>query len=501
MVLFTSETKGWVLLIEKLVPSIAKILWDIPMPFAVLFTGFYFTVENKLFQLRYLRHLFQQIVPQISYKHERARQDGALSSFNAANIALGCLVGVGCIGGVATAISIGGPGAVFWMWIAALAGMIIKIAEVTLSVYYRRANGEGKIIGGPTVYIEKGIGKELGVKSWKILVGFFVAGIIVPIFLSIQNYGASYAVHSTFGTNMLVASFLFALLVYLMIMRGTHYLGKIFRLVVPIMILAYVALGSIVIIMNLEKVIPALELIMKHAFLGTAAIGGFAGATLSQVITMGVSQAVYSSEFGWGTTPIIHSTANVNHPVKQGLWGGFEVFLTTIVICGITAFVVIISGDWTSGRSGIDLALHSFELTLGAWGRYIVTVILCLFALTSASGWYVHRKIMVNHVLEKKPALKKQVLRYLKLLCALPEFILVLYAVMFHFPDKLLWLLTGIMTAIPTFINIFVLLILSNQFKRLLQDYKARYMKIGKIDEEADLFYEKRQHYEATAGD
>ncbi|WP_236708144.1 alanine/glycine:cation symporter family protein [Brevibacillus choshinensis] len=480
-------------MLEKIVNSVVKVLWDVPMPFAILFAGFYFTMENRFFQLHHLRQFFQQVLVSIRSKSEGIRTDGALSSFHAGNIAIGCLVGVGCIGGVATAISIGGPGAVFWMWVAAFVGMIIKMAEVTLSVYYRTRDEEGNRIGGPTVYIEKGIGEEMNVRSWKILVVLFVAGMLAPVFISIQNYVASTAISSTFNLNIIWVSLLFAVMVYGIIMRGLPFLRKVFKIVIPLMILSYLFLGCLIIVMNLEKVIPALELIMQHAFLGSAALGGFAGATLSQVITMGVSQAVYTSEFGWGTTPVIHSTADVDHPVKQGLWGGFEVFLTSVVICGITAFVVILSGDWVSGRTGIDLALHSFELTLGTTGKYLVTIILFLFALTTASGWYANREIMVKHLCQKNPKLKRHVLRYVKVFCAFPEFLFVVYVVTFHFPDKDVWLMTGIMTAVPTFINMFLLLILSHQFKKLVLDYKARYLKIGKIDEEMLLFYEDKK--------
>lgn len=477
-------------MLEKIASTIVNILWDIPMPFAILFAGFFLTMENRFFQLRHLSHILRHVLLSIRHHTQSASDNGALSSFNIGNLTLGSLVGVGCIGGVATAISIGGPGAVFWMWIAAFVGMIIKMVEVTLSVYYRTRDEAGHIIGGPTVYIEKGIGEEMNVRRWMILVIIFVIGMIVPIFLSIQNYVASTAVSSTFHLNIVWVSFLFAVLVYIIIARGTPYMARIFTIVVPFMLLSYLALGCLILLMNVEKVIPTFELIMKHAFFGSAAIGGFAGATLSQVITMGVAQAVYTSEFGWGTTPFVHSTAHVDHPVKQGLWGAFEVFFTSIVICSITAFVVILSEDWVSGRTGIDLALYSFEQTLGAAGRYVVTIILFLFALTTASGWYASREIMVKHLLNKKQAAQKQVLTYLKVFCALPEFLFVVYVVTFHFPDKDVWLMTGIMTAIPTFFNIFFLLVLSHQFKKLVLDYKARYLKIGHIDDDVRPFYE-----------
>lgn len=479
-------------MLEKFVKAVVNILWDIPMPFAILFTGFFFTMDNRFFQLRHFRQILQHVWLTIRAKKEISLKKGELSSFNAGNIAIGCLVGVGCIGGVATAISIGGPGAVFWMWVASIFGMIIKMAEVTLSVYYRTKDSEGNVIGGPTVYIEKGIGEEMNVRRWKLLVVFFVIGMLSPVFLSIQNYVASTAVSSVFHLHILWVSLLFAVLVYLIIFRGTSFIGKVFKFIVPFMTLSYLALGCLIVLMNLEKVIPTLELIVEHAFLGSAAIGGFAGATLSHVITIGVSQAVYTSEFGWGTTPIIHSTARVDHPVKQGLWGGFEVFFTSIAVCGITAFVVILSDDWVSGRTGVDLALHAFEQTLGTAGKYFVTIILFLFALTSAAGWYVNRELMVKHLLNKKHAAKKQVLKYLKVICVFPEFLFVVYVVTFHFPDQDVWLMTSIMTAIPTFINIFLLLVLSDQFKRLVQDYKARYLKIGHIDEDVRPFYEEK---------
>jgi AGCS family alanine or glycine:cation symporter len=475
----------------KIIESIVHVLWDAPLIFAILLTGFYYTAENKFFHIRYPRHIFHMILKNIKGKKD-SNSKGMLFSFEAASIAIGSTVGIGSIGGVATAIAVGGPGAVFWMWVAAFVGMMIKMAEITLAVYYRDTDEEGNVYGGPIQYIEKGIGEEMKFKWWAFPAVVFGICLISTIFISIQNYIASDAISLTFGQNIFAVSFTYSILVFFMTRCGITYLGKISKIIVPIMTLAYIVLGLTIIFMNFERIIPSFEYIVRNAFLGTAAIGGFAGATLSQAITMGVSQAVYSSEFGWGTSPLIHSTAKVDHPVKQGLWGGVEVFFTSIIICSITAFVIILSGKWTLGGSGIDLALQSFESTLGIGGRYMITIILFFFALTTSTGWYSYSEIIVRNLLKKKPILKNTLLKYLKVFYSFPEFIFVVYVTAFHLPDKIVWFMTYITVAIPTFINIFALLILSHKFKKILLDYKMRNFKIGEMDEE-DLFYEKKR--------
>ncbi|HEY9576274.1 MAG TPA: amino acid carrier protein [Pseudobacillus sp.] len=475
---------------ERIVDALGNFLWDSPLVFAILLTGFYYTVENGLFPFRYALHIFRELLNSITHSKALQQCKGLLPSFEAASIAIGSTVGIGSIGGVATAIAIGGPGAVFWMWIAAFAGMMVKMAEVTLAVHYRTADEEGNVYGSPIIYIEEGIGTEMNFKKWMVPAALFGIGIISTIFISIQNYVASHAISSTFGQNIFVVSFLYALSVFLVIRRGIGYLGKVSKFIVPAMSFSYIALVLVIIVTHVDMVLQSIELIIKDAFFGTAAIGGFAGATVFQAITMGVTQAVYSGEFGWGTSPIVHSTAKVDHPVKQGLWGCFEVFFTTIILCTLTAIVIIISGEWTSGGSGIELALHSFESILGMPGRYTVTIMLFFFAFTTSVGYYFYSEVIIRHLLRKTPPLKSILLKYLKLFYAFPEFLFVVYVTAFQFPEKYIWLMSNITTAVPTIINIFVLLVLSHQFKKLLLDYKARYMKAGEIDEEIPLFHD-----------
>ncbi|MGE5704680.1 MAG: alanine/glycine:cation symporter family protein [Clostridia bacterium] len=475
---------------EKILEAVVNFLWDVPLVFAILFTGFFYTIESRLFQLTHLKLFFAETFGRIFRKSEEHDAKGLLTPLEAANTAIGSTVGIGSIGGVATAIAIGGPGAVFWMWVAAFIGMIIKTAEVTLSVHYRSVDDEGNLYGGPTFYIENGIGKEMNIKSWIIPAVLFGAGIVSTVFISIINYAASDAISSTFGLNIFGVSLTYAALLYFLIMNGIKYLSKIFMIVIPITTTFYIVLGLVIIAMNAEKIWPVMVMIGKDAFLGTSALGGFAGAALTQVITMGVSQAVYSSEFGWGTSPMIHSTAKVNHPVKQGFWGGIEVFFSTIVICSITAFVILLSGEWTTGESGMTLALQSYESILGPSGRYMVTIVIFFFAITTSSAWYSYSEIILRHLFRKNSVtLRNKLLKLLKMVYPLPEVLLVVYVVIYHISDRYVWIISEITTAVPTFVNIFVLLILSHRFKKLIQDYKARYMNKGKVDEDFAPFY------------
>ncbi|MEH6942983.1 alanine/glycine:cation symporter family protein [Bacillus sp. JJ722] len=477
---------------ERIIDYLVNILWDTPLTFAIILTGVYFTIENRFFQINYLIYAFRNLFTVNFYIKAAKYLRENKSSIGATSLSIGSTVGIGSIGGVATAIAIGGPGAIFWMWIAAFFGMIIKTAEVTLAVYYRSKDKEGNIYGGPTAYIEKGIGIEMNFRSWLVPVAIFSIGITSTIFISSQNYIASKAISSTFGINIFIVSILYSAVVFLFIRRKAENIGRLFIFIIPVITSAYIIIGLIIMVADFRNIPSAFGLIINDAFHGTSALGGFTGATLSQVITMGVTQAVYSSEFGWGTSPIVHSVAKINHPVKQGLWGGFEVFFTTI-ICSITAFVIILSGEWTSGQSGLVLSLNSFESFFGVFGRYIITIIIFFFALTTSIGWFTYNEIIFRHLFRNRSLLKGRLINCLKFLYPFPEFLFVVYITVFHLSEKYVWSLTNITVAFPTFINIISILILSNQFRKLVLDYKARYLKIGKVDADMHLFYEDKE--------
>ncbi|MGE7978619.1 alanine/glycine:cation symporter family protein [Psychrobacillus sp. NPDC093200] len=480
---------------DAILETIVGWLWGLPLIFTVLFVGVYFSIGSKLFQFGYLPHIFKVTFGDLFKKRDKSEDSkGILTPFQAVSTAIGGSVGVGNIGGVATAIAIGGPGAVLWMWLTALLGMITKTVEVTLSVYYRNTDEKGDPFGGPTYYMEKGLGEEKNFKYWKVPAILFGIGIFTTFFITLQNYTISEALSSSFDIGMIPASFIYLVLIYIIIYGGIKRIGEIASRLVPFMCIFYVLAGLFIIFKNYSEIIPVFSLIFESAFTGIAAVGGFAGAAIAQVIRMGVARAVYSNEAGWGTSPMIHSTAKTSHPIKQGMWGAVEVFVDTIIVCTITAFTIIITGVWSSGLDGAALTLSAFEIGIGELGRYVITISIFLFGLTTSTGWYTYYEILLRHVFgdEKKLTLKYKILLWFKWLYPIPGFLMVVYAVTYNLPGKAVWYFADITTAIPTFVNLIVLLFLSKKFFELLRDYKARYLNIGVVDPNFNVFYEDR---------
>lgn len=479
---------------ENVLGAIAGWLWGLPLIFAIIFVGIFFTAGSKFFQFSHFGHIMKNTFGTMLKKRSKEDgKEGILTPIQAVSTAIGGSVGVGNIGGVATAIAVGGPGAVFWMWVAALLGMLIKNVEVTLAVFYRLKDENGDPYGGPTYYMEKGLGVEKGFKAWGILAFIFGAGIFSTFFITLQNYTVSEAVAGTFNIDMIVVGALYVILCYLMILGGIPGLGKIAGALVPVMCLFYIVSGLFIILKNVGELGSAFGLIFGSAFTGTAAVGGFAGATIAQVIRMGVARSVYSNEAGWGTSPMIHSTAKTDHPIKQGLWGSFEVFVDTILVCTITSLVIIITGEWSSGLDGATLTLSAFESGIGYFGRIIIAVGVFLFGLSTTGGWYAYYEILLRHLLRNKVDLKNKILKIYKYTYPLPGYLMVIFAVTKGLPGATVWNFADITSAIPTFINVIVILILSPTYFKLLKDYKARYLNVGKVDPDFKLFYEDRE--------
>ncbi len=475
--------------LESILESVAGFMWGLPLLALITITGIYFTIISGGFQFRRFGHIIKETFGKI-FKQDNDGKEGTLNPFQALTVAIGGSVGVANIAGVATAIAAGGPGAVFWMWFSALFGMIIKLAEVTLAVHYRTHDLEGQVIGGPTVYIEKGLGEEKGWKIWRVLAILFGIGIFSTFFLTVQNYTVSEAVAGTFNVNPIIISILYVILSYGMISGGVKGLGEIASKIVPPMLLFYVFGGLFIVFKNISLVPSMFKLIFTSAFNGHAAIGGFAGVATKETIRLGMARAVYSNEAGWGTSPMVHATAKTDHPVKQGLWGAFEVFIDTLVVCSVSAFVVLITGVWETGADGATLALMGFEAGVGSFGRYLIAISIFLLGLTTTGGWYAYYETVLRHLLGKRKETRQWILKIYNLLYPIPGMIVVVLAYTIGLPGQTVWLIGDISNALPTFINVFTILILSPKFIELMKDYKARYLGIGEIDPNFKIFYE-----------
>ncbi|BBA51714.1 putative Na+/alanine symporter [Fusobacterium varium] len=474
--------------------ALVNFLWGLPIIVIILGTGFYFTFKTGFFQVFHLKHIFSETICKIIKKGNKAEGEGKglITPFEAVATAIGGSVGVGNIGGVATAMAVGGPGSLFWLWIAAFVGMILKMAEVSLGVYYREKDEKGDPYGGPTYYMEKGLGEEKGHKWWLIPAAIFGGGIFSTFFITVQNYTVSEAVSAAFGIKIIYASIIYIVCNYILIIGGIKSLGKLAGKIVPFMCIFYVGAALYIVAINIGNLPATLGLVFKGAFTGTAAAGGFAGAAFSQVMRIGMARSVFSNEAGWGSSPMIHASAQTDHPIKQGLWGAFEVFIDTIVVCTLTCLVIIITGVWSSGATGATLTLNAFATGMGSASKIFIATGIFLFGVTTSSGWYAYYEIILRHLMKSSPKLKDGILKFYKIFYPVPGFVMVVMATTIGMPGSTVWLFADFTTAVPTFINIAVMLSLSGTFFKLFKDYKTKYILKEEVkpEDKIKLFYE-----------
>lgn len=311
--------------------------------------------------------------------------EGDITPFQALMTALSATVGSGNIAGVATAIYLGGPGAVFWMWVTALFGMASKYGEAVLAVHFRQIDELGNHVGGPMYYIQHGLGSR-----WRwlaILFSLFGALASFGIGNTVQANTVAAAMESSLHLPVWVSGMVMAVFTGAVIIGGVRRLGAVAATLVPFMAISYFAVALIIILLHVDHVPAALMTIIHSAFTGTAAAGGFAGSTVLMAIHFGVSRGLFSNEAGMGSAPIAHAAAKTKDPVHQGLIGMLGTFIDTIVICTMTALVIILTGSWTSGQTGAALTSAAFNTGLAQGGGIVVTLALILFAFTTLLGW------------------------------------------------------------------------------------------------------------------
>lgn len=479
-------------MLAQFMTDFAAFLWGWPLIIVMIGTGIIYTISSKGFQFRFFGYSLHQTYGKVIRKEEQKGQEGVLTAYEAISIAIGGTVGVGNIGGVATAIAVGGPGAVFWMWIASLLGMMIKMVEVTLAVHYRTRDEENKPFGGPMYYIKNGIGKDKKMPGLAGVLNFlFIFCMIAGMGITMQCYNVSESVSTTFNINQSMVAVIYTAIIYGMISGGLKKLGKIASKIVPVMCIMYILAGIVIILLNIGNLGQTIKLIFAGAFNGTAVVGGFSGATVMLALNKGLARAVFSNEAGQGTSPMIHSTATTDHPIRQGMWGVFEVFVDTILVCSLTAISIIITGQWSSGLSGATLTLSAFEASYGSIGKIILTIAIVLFGVTTSTGWYTYYEVVLRYLFGNgKVSLKKLILNIYKWTYPLFGLGLVLYANLNGMPTDIVWNFADVATGVPVMINVFALLMLVPKFIELLNDFKARYMNIGKINPAVKVFYE-----------
>ena len=479
------------------------VLWGTPLLVLILGTGTYFTIRSKFFQVRHFGFIMKNTFGKIFTGKVDAdeTQAGTLTPFQAISTAIGGTVGFGNIAGVATAVAAGGPGAIFWMWVSALLGMIIKQAEVTLGLYYRHKKPDGSTTGGPTYYMEYGLGQEKHWgKAWKIPAIIFGVGIFSTYFVTSSTLTASQVVAGAFNMGTLkIGNFAvegiilvavgITVIDYLITDGGVEKIASLFSKLVPFMSSLYLLMGLAMIVVHITAVPSVFVSIFHDAFTGRAAVGGFAGATVANMIRTGVARSVYSNEAGWGTSPMIHSSARTPHPVEQGIWGSFEVFFDTFIVCSITGISILLSGTWTNGTNGGTLAITAFQSSFGIVGSILLSIIMVIFTCTTSGGWFTYYLNILGHMGRKDTKLNRVIHKIFYACRALPGLLWTIYLVKTN-NQGFIWTIVDITSAIPTFVNVFVILILSGTYFKLLKDYKARKFGIGKVDPDMPLFYE-----------
>ena len=366
--------------ISSFLNTISGVIWGPVMLVLLLGTGVFLTIGLKAMPWRQLTTSFQLL-----WRGRSSTEKGDITPFQALMTALAATIGTGNIAGVATAIFLGGPGAIFWMWITALLGMATKYSEALLAVKYREVDERGRYVGGPMYYIKNGLGD-----SWKWLgIAFALFGMIAAFGIGnmVQANSVADAMSSAFDIPDWVTGGVMVILTAVVILGGIKRIGVVAAKLVPFMALAYIAGALWIILAHLGDVPAALSTIVSNAFTGTAATGGFAGAAVWAAIRFGVARGIFSNEAGLGSAPIAHAAARTNDPVQQGMIGMLGTFIDTIVVCTMTALVIILTGAWSSGENGAALSMLAFNTGLPGVGGMVVTFGLAIFAFTTVLGW------------------------------------------------------------------------------------------------------------------
>jgi AGCS family alanine or glycine:cation symporter len=433
------------------------IVWG-PVTIIVLFgTGILLTVLLKVVQVRKFFYAWKLI----SGKYDNPEDHGEITHFQALCAALSATIGTGNIAGVGTAIALGGPGALFWMWLTAVLGMGLKFGECLLSLNFRTLHEDGSVSAGPMYYLEKGLGQKwLGM-----LFALFAAVASFGIGNMVQANSVAEPVQTYFHIPKLATGLIIGGLVYAVIVGGIKRIGHVASALVPFMTVFYVLGALWVIFTNLEGVPAAFGLIFHDAFTGSAAAGGFAGAIVWQAIRFGVARGVFSNEAGLGSAPIAHGAAQTEEPVREGLVAMLGPFIDTIIICSMTGLVIILTGAYKSGETGAVLTANAFDVALPGIGGYIVAVGIICFAFSTAISWSYYGDRAVEYLFGKRLG-PKMVTPYRVVFC-------LLLPVGAYMKLAFVWTLSDITNALMAWPNLVALVGLSPVIVRLTREYFA----------------------------
>ena len=450
---------------RQIIESFNEFLWGLPLILGILGTGIYISFRLSGIQFRKLGFALKNTLGKAFAKADGS--DGDISPFSALATALAATVGTGNIVGVSLAIIMGGPGAIFWMWLAAIFGMATKFAEVTLALAYRENRG-GSFVGGPMYYIEKGLNNKKLAKTFALFASLAVFG----IGNSTQSNAIAGVLRDNFGISTILTGLVLSILAGIVIVGGLASISKVTEKLVPFMSIFYI-LGSVwIIFLNRENLLPAIQSIFTGAFAPMSVAGGVAGISVREVISAGVARGVFTNEAGLGSSPMAHASATTDHPVRQGLWGMTEVFVDTMVICSLTALVILTTGvDRSAGVDARSLVATAFA-SKSAFGGIILSLGISLFAFSTILGWAYYGELSVSYLFKEK------IKKYYRILYVIFVFVGA------NMDLGLAWTVANILNGLMALPNLYALIRLSPVIERLTKDFFKDPMRIRKGREE-----------------
>jgi AGCS family alanine or glycine:cation symporter len=367
-------------LIARWNAALNGLVWGPPMLVLLVGTGVLLTVLTGAVQFRHLGTALREVLGKL---RRDGTGSGSVTPFQAVATALASTVGVGNIAGVATAIFIGGPGALFWLWVSGILGMATKFSEIVVALHYREPDASGVMRGGAMYTLKKRGLPWLGA-AFALLTGLAAFGIGNMV----QANSVAQSLRASFGIAPAFVGILLVVVTGAVILGGIRRIAQVTEYLVPFMALVYLAGGLVVLALRAGELPGVIGLVLDSAFSGAAAAGGFAGSTIMMAMRFGIARGLFSNEAGLGSAPMVHAAAQTDHPVRQGLYGIFEVFVDTVLICTVTGLVILVTGVWQSGVTGAELSARAFATGLpGTWGHVVVTTGLVLFAYSTIIGW------------------------------------------------------------------------------------------------------------------
>jgi AGCS family alanine or glycine:cation symporter len=441
-------------LFTDLMKGLNGLVWGPFMLVLILGTGVYLNTGLRFMPLVKLGYGFRML-----WQGRKGVGEGEISPFNALMTSLSATIGTGNIAGVGTAIALGGPGALFWMWCTALVGMATKYAEAVLAVRYREVDEQGNHVGGPMYYIKNGLGRH-----WAWL------GTAFAIFGALAGFGIGNTVQANSVADVLQTNFaikpaytglVMAVLTFLVLVGGIRRIAEVAGALVPFMAISYLLGGLLVLLSNIPAIPGAIVHIVHDAFTPTAATGGFAGAAIWAAIRFGVARGIFSNEAGLGSAPIAHAAASTDNPVRQGSIAMLGTFIDTLIICSITGLAIVVTGAWTSGATGAALSSMAFEQALPGFGSYIVTFGLAIFAFTTLLGWSFYGEKCIEYLFGVRAITPFRILWVL----------MIPVGAMAQEQLNFVWLVADTLNAMMALPNLLALLLLSPVVFKLTREY------------------------------